>query len=240
MTFDRSGTTDKRRLLLELTLEAMRELDRMGTRPGFTPWFRTWDYDPHQTWRSWLIQLSEDTGAPLVLERTWDAVEDRERLSRDLRRRPSLQPTLCVREAPLPREEFEVLRTVGKTIPFPILELRDAYTSLQPAQFGIEGFRKETIRLRSNRVRLDWGVPKPEMRAVASWAGQVRSLCAGCFPDGSISILRAGPTGTCSLCRKPALVETTDCPACKVVYHRDCWEYAGRCAVYGCGGTSEP
>src|SRR5215204_4647053 len=107
MTFDRSGTTDKQRLLLELSLQAMLELDRMETRPAFAPYFRLWDYDPHQPWRSWLIQVPDAEplpSDPLVLERTWDAAEDRERLVRDLRRRPRLQPTLCVREARLPKE----------------------------------------------------------------------------------------------------------------------------------------
>jgi len=68
MTFDRSGTTDLRRRFLELTLLAMRELDRMEARPAFTAWLRVWDYDPHQTYRSWLIQLPTDAdSAPLVL-----------------------------------------------------------------------------------------------------------------------------------------------------------------------------
>jgi hypothetical protein len=242
MTFDRSGTADKQRLLLELSLQALQELDRMATRPAFAPYFRLWDYDPHRPWRSWLIQVPDDgdpiPSAPLVLERTWDAANDRERLARDLRRRPHLHPTLCVREARLPKEEFGFLRNVGSRIPYSRLELREALTSLQPAQYGIEGFRKETVRLRTDRVRLEWGGEPPlELKAVATWAARMRSLCCSCFPDEDISIVRAGPTGTCSLCRQPALNQTRDCAECRSRYHRECWDYVGRCAVYGCAGS---
>jgi hypothetical protein len=242
MTFDRSGTTDLQRRFLELTLLAMRELDRMEARPTFAPYFRIWDYDPHRTYRSWLLQIPDDADplrpAPIVLERTWDAAEDRERLARDLRRRPRLQPTLYIREARLPNEEFSFLRSVGSRISYPRLELRDAHTSLQPTQFGLEGFRKETVQLRSDRIRLEWGgMVQPELKAVAAWAERVRSLCSGCFPDETISILRAGMTGICSLCRQPALKDTQSCPDCRATYHQQCWEYVGRCAIYGCTGT---
>jgi hypothetical protein len=241
MTFDRSGTTDQARKILELTLEATRELGRMTTRPGFRPFFRIWDHQPKH-YRSWLIQVPDDDvvlqPAPIVLERTWFAAEDCERIERDLRRRPRLQPTLRVREAPLPKEEFAAMRELGKRIPFPLLELRDAHSS-RPSPYGIEGMRKDNVRLRSERVRLEWGgVPDPELKAVVAWAAQVRALCESAFPDADISVVRAGPTGTCSLCRRAALQETTVCPDCKVVYHRECWDYVGRCAIYGCGGAT--
>lgn len=245
MTFDRSGTTDRRRRFLELTLEAMKELDRMTARLSFLPLFRLWDYDPHRTYRSWLLQVPDDADPlqtdPLVLERTWDAAVDRERLARDLRRRPRIDPTFCVREARLPKDELQVLRTIGSRIPYSRLELRDAHLSLQPAQFGIEGFRKENVQMRSERIRLEWGgEPAPGLKAVAAWAARMRSLCSGCFPDENISILRSGPTGLCSLCRQAALTRTHSCPECRATVHRECWDYVGRCATYGCAGTSSP
>jgi len=242
MTFDRSGTTDRRRQFLELTLEALQELDRMEARPAFSPYFRIWDYDPHRTFRSWLIQVPDESDplrpAPLVLERTWDAAVDREKLSRDLRRRPRLQPTLCVREARLPKDDFEFLRSVGARIPYSRLQLRDAHLSLPPVQFGIEGFRKETVQLRSERIRLEWGgEPLPELTAAAAWASRMRSLCSSCFGEENISILRSGPTGLCSLCRQPALNDPHACPECRATYHPECWDYLGRCATYGCAGS---
>ena len=242
MTFDRSGITDRQRQFLELTLAAMQELDRMKARPAFSPLFRIWDYDPHRTYRSWLIQIPEDDDSPhadsLVLERTWDATADREGLARNLRRRPHLHPTMVVREAVLPKEEFAFLRSAGKRTPYSRLELRDAHTSLQSAQYGIEGFRKDTVSFQPDRIRLEWGGnPPPELKAVAAWAARMRSVCSGCFGDEDISILRAGVTGSCSLCRTPALSEVQACPECRSPYHRECWEYVGRCAIYGCPGS---
>lgn len=241
MTFDRSGTADAPRRFMELLMQAMRELERMEARPGFAPYFRVWDYDPQGTYRSWLIQVPDDGDPlqpdPLVLERTWEAEEDRERLGRDLRRRPRLEPTMYLRESRLPRAEFEFLRGVGKRIPFPLFELRDDHPSLQTVQYGIEGFRRETVRLRSERVRLTWGaVPPTGMKATATWAERVRGLCRSCF-DGQVSILRSGATGLCSLCRGPSLEDAFACPVCRAAYHQECWDYVGRCAVYGCGGT---
>jgi hypothetical protein len=245
MTFDRSGTADPQRRFLHLTLEAMQELDQVGARPGFAPCFRIWDYGPHQPYRSWLIQMPERNApfepAAIVLERAWDAAEDRERLARELRRRPRLQPTMCVREAELPTREFASLRTFASRIQFPLLELRNAHLSIQPAQYGIEGFRHDAVRLRSERVRLEWGgAPPIELKTVAAWATQVRNLCSGCFPDENISIQGAGPTGLCSLCRRTALSDVVGCPACGVAYHRECWYYVGKCAIYGCSSTGSP
>jgi len=148
---------------------------------------------------------------------------------------------MVIREARLPKEEFTFLRSVGARIPYPRLELRDAHTSLQAAQFGIEGFRKETVQLRSDRIRLEWGgTLEPDLKAVAAWAERVRSLCSGCFPDKNISIQLGVLTGICSLCRRPAVEQTCACPECRAPYHQDCWEYLGRCAIYGCPATSNP
>jgi len=244
MTFDRSGTERAERRLLELTLEAMKELDRAGARPGYAPCFRLWDYGPHQPFRSWLIQVPDEDPlrtAPLVLERRWDAVEDRERLARDLRRRPDLRPSLSVREAEFPREDFASLRAIASRIEFPLLGLREAHPSIQPAQFGLEGFRRDAARLRTERVRLEWGAAPPaELKAAAAWAARVRSVCEQCFPDGAVSILRAGPTGACSLCRRACPNDAVACPSCGAAFHADCWDYVGLCAIYGCGGRRSP
>ena len=228
--------------LLELTLRALRELDRIAPRPGYLSCFRLWDYEPHQPCRSWLIQVPEGPlrGSPLVLERRWGADEDRERLARNLRRRPNLQPSLSAREAELPLEDFESLRAFASTIEFPLLSLREAHVSIPPAPYGIEGVRRDAIRLREDRVRLEWGAaPPPELKTVAAWAARLRSVCEQCFPDSAISILRAGPTGACSLCRRACLNDPFACPACGAAYHADCWDYLGLCAIYGCGARAE-
>jgi hypothetical protein len=227
---------------LDLTLKALRELDRTDARRGFVPCFKLWDYGPHQPFRSWLIQVPEGhREETIVLERRWDAPGDRERLSRDLRRRPDLRPTLSAREAEFPREDFDSLRGFARRIEFPLLDLREAHLSIPPAPYGIEGCRRDAVRLRTDRVRLEWGaVPPAELKGVAAWVARVRSLCESCFPDSSVAILRAGPTGLCSLCRRACLDQPYACPACGARYHADCWDYVGLCAVYGCGGRGEP
>lgn len=44
----------------------------------------------------------------------------------------------------------------------------------------------------------------------------------------------AGPV--CAVCLSPIAEgeATTACPACQAVYHADCWQENGGCAVYGC------
>ena len=242
MTFDRSALEHGQRRFLQLTLEAMHEIERMEARPGFSACFRIWDYSPHREYRSWLLEMPTDVGhvpqGPIVLERAWDAGADRERLARDLRRRPHLHPTTRVREALVPPAEFAVLRSLASHILFPLLDLREGLTTGPPTQYGIEGFRRDAVRLRSDRVRLEWGAdPPPELGAAVAWAQQARALCETCFPDESVSILRSGPSGLCSLCRRGVSTESRGCPLCGVLYHEDCWTYLGRCAIYGCRGA---
>ncbi len=47
----------------------------------------------------------------------------------------------------------------------------------------------------------------------------------------------SAPTfGFCAICQSPLGdgEESTSCPDCHAVYHRECWEENGGCAVYGC------
>lgn len=38
----------------------------------------------------------------------------------------------------------------------------------------------------------------------------------------------------CPVCGDPDPADSRACPACGVAYHRECWEYYGGCAIYGC------
>ncbi len=42
--------------------------------------------------------------------------------------------------------------------------------------------------------------------------------------------------GLCPVCREAASPSTA-CARCATPHHRPCWVYAGKCSVYGCGGT---
>jgi hypothetical protein len=42
------------------------------------------------------------------------------------------------------------------------------------------------------------------------------------------------PTGLCPICTTVLKEPVTRCLRCRAPHHRECWEYLGRCAVYGC------
>lgn len=46
----------------------------------------------------------------------------------------------------------------------------------------------------------------------------------------------AAPAHRCAICQSPVAAgePTTTCPACGAVYHAECWQENGGCAVYGC------
>ncbi len=43
--------------------------------------------------------------------------------------------------------------------------------------------------------------------------------------------------GRCPVCASPFGGRTTRCAKCATPHHRDCWDYAGGCSTYACGGT---
>jgi len=40
---------------------------------------------------------------------------------------------------------------------------------------------------------------------------------------------------TCRVCGEQIFLEKVHCLACETPHHRDCWEYTGACAMFGCG-----
>lgn len=58
---------------------------------------------------------------------------------------------------------------------------------------------------------------------------------------GAVEIVHAGPAAeasNCLICAQ-AIHDATQmaCTTCETPHHKDCWEYNGRCALFGCGGT---
>lgn len=43
--------------------------------------------------------------------------------------------------------------------------------------------------------------------------------------------------GACQVCGAALGEEAVRCAKCETRHHADCWEYAGRCSTYGCGGS---
>ncbi len=56
----------------------------------------------------------------------------------------------------------------------------------------------------------------------------------------------ASPSATCGMCREQVetqaqpirgQVSLVECKKCQTIYHDDCWEYLGKCSIFGCGCT---
>jgi len=39
----------------------------------------------------------------------------------------------------------------------------------------------------------------------------------------------------CLVCSSPAENDLVKCSRCKTIHHSECWEYNGKCSVFGCG-----
>lgn len=50
-----------------------------------------------------------------------------------------------------------------------------------------------------------------------------------------VDAIDLGGTTTCLICGDVVDVESVKCRSCLTEYHRDCWEYVGRCGRYACG-----
>jgi hypothetical protein len=47
-----------------------------------------------------------------------------------------------------------------------------------------------------------------------------------------------GGAANCQVCGFPLDVDLVACKKCATPHHSECWEYAGRCSPFGCGGTA--
>lgn len=60
-------------------------------------------------------------------------------------------------------------------------------------------------------------------------------------PQSTAAPSSPGETDNCSFCHTPVTPPDTPtaCPSCHAIYHPDCWEENGGCAVYGCEQSPE-
>jgi hypothetical protein len=93
------------------------------------------------------------------------------------------------------------------------------------------------VQSQSLRIRFDGTLHEEEfVLAVKQAAEDLMSVMFGPPPGfgiewGEIVELAAG---LCPICTTPLAEPMIRCPRCKAPHHRECWEYLGRCAVYGC------
>lgn len=94
-----------------------------------------------------------------------------------------------------------------------------------------------------------------ELSRYAPWAADVVrqldsiawNLLDSLSPDrisafaGAVEIVHTGPAAEASVCLICAQAIHDErqmaCTTCETPHHKDCWEYNGRCALFGCGGT---
>jgi hypothetical protein len=93
------------------------------------------------------------------------------------------------------------------------------------------------VRARSLRVHFDGTLEEDaSVLAMRLAAEELISLLfgppAGLGIEWGESVERAA--GLCPICTTPLAEPILRCPRCRAPHHRECWEYLGHCAVYGC------
>lgn len=56
-------------------------------------------------------------------------------------------------------------------------------------------------------------------------------------PNIGPPVMVSSPGGTCQVCGGELASEIVACPACETHHHRECWDFAGGCATYGCAAA---
>ncbi|MGI9517200.1 MAG: RING finger protein [Pirellulaceae bacterium] len=52
---------------------------------------------------------------------------------------------------------------------------------------------------------------------------------------GQVLVYTEAHTAVCLVCGSEILDQRVQCRSCRTAHHRECWEYFGKCATYGCG-----
>ena len=57
--------------------------------------------------------------------------------------------------------------------------------------------------------------------------------------DGiSMGKAEEGEGARCPVCIAPLTDDRVQCPRCRTPHHGDCWNYLGKCSIFGCGATN--
>ncbi|MBI4864927.1 MAG: hypothetical protein HY815_32410, partial [Candidatus Riflebacteria bacterium] len=105
------------------------------------------------------------------------------------------------------------------------------------------------LAFRSFQLASSWLWPGLEARAIA---GHPEASNRPDRPDGPPLSLPSAPSvlfievdtpsgpARCAVCADPIADDAVACPDCGVPYHRECHEYLGGCAIYGCIPSLDP
>jgi len=94
---------------------------------------------------------------------------------------------------------------------------------------GVQG---QSLRIRFDGTREDEEFVLALKRSAEDFMAVMFGPPPGFGIEWGESVERAA--GLCPICATPLAEPIFRCPRCKSPHHRDCWEYLGRCAVYGC------
>lgn len=72
---------------------------------------------------------------------------------------------------------------------------------------------------------------------LAKFAVDVHAIPEALPPDAFLT-LESG-AATCPVCCESIRQTAVQCARCRTPHHRECWDYAGTCAMYACQGTEE-
>jgi hypothetical protein len=107
------------------------------------------------------------------------------------------------------------------------------------------GLHHVTIDCRDGNCYCDLAGSVAHPRQLALWVDAVAHVCNELdlasnpsirFEPAARPLLTSGQG--CPVCGAPVHAPAVRCRGCGTAHHHDCWQYTGRCAVYGCRSTA--
>ena len=157
------------------SLEHAHDLAPRETVAGMMPLLRIWDYRPLESYTSWTILSSGETGAldrPMVREVVWSRRQDEEHqalVNRKDKLRTKSQSTIRVRDARLSTEDLRpFMDAAGRRF---VPSIPPEHSASQGNSCGIEGYRSLAY------LRMEWrGSGPPEWDETIRWVTSLRDL----------------------------------------------------------------
>lgn len=99
------------------------------------------------------------------------------------------------------------------------------------------------LRVVDNQLQLDQGVdpgnPQKAFTIIRLFAELhvLLTHAAEAAQEIDIEAIVLKGDATCLICGEEVTDRNVNCRSCRTEYHRECWEYIGKCGRYACGGT---
>lgn len=105
---------------------------------------------------------------------------------------------------------------------------------------GVGRFMGSIVDLSRERLRVQVGEILGSEESLERLVRVAREFVGAALEvGGSAPILWESSSGggRCPVCASPFAGRTARCAKCATPHHRECWDYAGGCSTYACGGT---